>query len=288
MPFDLCILASGSSGNCTVLRTDHGAVLIDLGIGPTTTSRRLDGTGLSLDHVRAAVLTHLDSDHFTPHWVRQIVKRGIHIHCHVTRADALRKMARRAAWNARDLSRFDDLVVPFHRTFTPIDHLTFEPMTFSHDRDGSHGFVIRNSAGSIGFATDLGHVPPMLIERFTGVDVLCIESNYDPQMQLNSSRPGYLKQRIMGGSGHLSNEQSLAAVREILDRRASRSHPLPGRIVLLHRSRECNCPRLLRELFGQDPRIASRLVLTEQGRRTDWIPVSPGELSHHQQLSLSF
>jgi hypothetical protein len=90
-------------------------------------------------------------------------------------------------------------------------------------------------------------------------------------MQLNSDRPAFLKRRIMGGKGHLSNAESLAAVRQILDQAERQGRSLPGHIVLLHRSRQCNCPKLLQALFSADHRIKERLVLAEQNRPTPWL-----------------
>jgi hypothetical protein len=94
-------------------------------------------------------------------------------------------------------------------------------------------------------------------------------------MQLRSARPAFLKHRIMGGCGHLSNVEAFDAVRQILDA-SDRAHGrLPSHVVLLHRSRECNCPKLLRDLFYQDPRLTERLVLAEQFERTEWLSPRP-------------
>ena len=82
MSLELCILASGSSGNCTVVRTPAGVMLIDAGIGPRTTAKRMDGTGVTIRDIRAICLTHLDSDHFTPTWLGTLLNRGIKIFCH--------------------------------------------------------------------------------------------------------------------------------------------------------------------------------------------------------------
>ncbi|NJL31128.1 MAG: hypothetical protein HC898_05580 [Phycisphaerales bacterium] len=115
-----------------------------------------------------------------------------------------------------------------------------------HDDKGTIGYRIDSPGGSIGFATDLGRVPEPLIELFTaqgGVDLLAIESNYDPVMQRTSSRPWFLKQRIMGGHGHLSNQQAFELARTIVQQ----SHPgKPARIVLLHRSQQCNGVEIVR------------------------------------------
>jgi len=72
MSLELCVLASGSSGNCSVVRAPGGVILIDAGIGPRTTAKRMNGTGVSLRDVRAICLTHLDSDHFNANWVGTI------------------------------------------------------------------------------------------------------------------------------------------------------------------------------------------------------------------------
>jgi glyoxylase-like metal-dependent hydrolase (beta-lactamase superfamily II) len=69
MSLELCILASGSSGNASLLRTPAGCLLIDAGIGPRTLNKRLDGTGCTLADVRGIVLTHLDRDHFSFGWI---------------------------------------------------------------------------------------------------------------------------------------------------------------------------------------------------------------------------
>ncbi len=148
---------------------------------------------------------------------------------------------------------------------------------------GSHGFVLEHAGCRLGYATDLGSVPPGLFDLFDDLDILALESNYDPQMQMASPRPWVLKQRIMGDAGHLSNQQSYAAVRHILNRAERKGSPPPSHIVLLHRSRQCNCPDLLRRLFAQDSRIAARMILAEQDQPTGWI--RPGRRSAPQAES---
>jgi hypothetical protein len=103
-------------------------------------------------------------------------------------------------------------------------------------------------------------------------------------MQERSNRPWFLKRRITGGHGHLSNQQALAAVRKILDR----APRLPDHIVLLHRSRQCNCPDLLRALFTQDRRIAPRLTLAEPFQRSPWLRRTSHAPATGEQLMLTF
>src|SRR5207244_483864 len=115
-----------------------------------------------------------------------------------------------------------------------------------------------------------------------------LESNYDPAMQEESGRPWFLKKRIMGGKGHLSNLQTLAAVKRILDLAQAKSRRLPEHIVLPHRSRECNCPELLRPLSSRDRRIAPRLTLAEQFERTVWLRRKSMQPAMGEQLMLGF
>lgn len=258
MSLELCILASGSGGNASIVRSPTGVLLIDAGIGPRAFARRLDGTGVQLSDVSALCLTHLDGDHFVPAWANALTQLQIPVFCHVNKS--------------ADLVLGHPELVPLIRRFdetrfSPIDGWDCEPVAFSHDRLGSHGFVISGFGYRIGFATDLGRVPRYFFERFRDLDCIALESNYDPDMQATSSRPMFLQRRITGGHGHLSNSQAFAAICKVLDG----SRRLPDHIVLLHRSLECNCPDLVQKLFASDPRIAPRLTLAQQHERSPWL-----------------
>lgn len=276
MALELCVLASGSSGNASVLRTPAGCVLIDAGIGPRTMSRRLDGTGCTLGDLRGVVLTHLDSDHLAAGWLNAARKLNLRFFCH---RDVRPHLLARLGPEATALVRTFD-----GRAFAPLPGLTVTPIALAHDVAGSHGFVFDGFGHRLGYASDLGRVPPALLDAFGELDLLCLEANYDPQLQRNSSRPQFLKRRIMGGTGHLSNQQAFEAVGAILNR----SRRLPAHVVLLHRSRQCNCPALLRELFERDVRIRPRLTLCEQHSRTDWLRPRPLPPAPGEQMRLPF
>jgi len=274
MSLELCILASGSAGNAAILRSPAGILLIDAGIGPRTLATRLDGTGVRLTDIGALCLTHLDGDHFSLRLAPTLQRLKIPIYCHVDKVGAL-------ALCAPELVPF---IRPFEvASFSPINGLRCDPIHFAHDHLGSHGFVIDGFGYRIGYATDLGHVPSYFFEHFCELDCIALEANYDPKMQAESSRPYFLKRRITGSHGHLSNFQALAAIRKLLDR----ARQLPDHIVLLHRSQECNCPELVRELFSADRRIAPRLTLAHQHERSPWL----GRVAHHpyvgEQLTLA-
>ena len=276
---ELCVLASGSAGNCAAVRFGRRSLLlIDCGLTPRATAERLATVGASLDDVTAVCLTHLDRDHFAPVWGPTLVRRGIRLCCPADRVeDAV------AATGAVGLRR---MLVPFAdgRPFEPVPGLDVETLATAHDRDGSHALRVGHAGRSIGYATDLGTVPAELVRRLCGVDVLAIESNYDPAMQRASGRPDFVQRRIAGGRGHLSNAQALGAVKRVFTRCRRAGCSPPGHVVLLHRSRQANCPRLLRSMFAADPALRRRVILAEQDRPTGWLGGGPRE----EQLSLAW
>jgi phosphoribosyl 1,2-cyclic phosphodiesterase len=282
MSIELCVLGSGSAGNSSVVRTPGGVMLIDAGLGPRTVAQRMKGLGVGVADISAICLTHLDRDHFNLNWVGTILKLGIRVFCHEQRRRPLLQLAA--------VEGLHSLVEPFDaHPFEPLPGLAVRPVSLAHDAEGSHGFCLVTADHRMGFATDLGRVPDGLIDCFEGVDLLAIESNYDPVLQRGSGRPWFLVQRIMGGRGHLSNEQALDAVKRIVARTQTNHGKLPAHVVLLHRSRECNCPQLLRDLFSRDSRIAPRLVLAEQYERTAWLRADGAvRTESHQQLALSW
>lgn len=234
-----CVLGSSSSGNCSVLIHQFGAArritLIDAGLSPRRTRRHLASLGVGLDQIDDVLITHLDSDHFQTGWTRALSRRvRIRVHSrHVARA--------------RSLGLGVERLLPFEEPFRVARCVTVHPTLLAHDDLGVAAFRFvfdGGRAATLGFATDVGRVTTDLTTHLAGVDVLAIESNYCPVMQVRSSRPAFLKKRIMGGAGHLSNDQCRMAVEAIGPTR---------HVVLLHLSRECNTPQRAAELHEQAP-----------------------------------
>jgi phosphoribosyl 1,2-cyclic phosphodiesterase len=247
----MCVLASGSGGNCTVVAVGDGdarrVMLIDAGLSPRRTRRLLGDLGISMDQVRAVLVTHLDTDHWRWGWCTQlpesarVVLSGPHL-----------EAGRRAGWLPAWAGSWDG-------DFEAMEGVGVRPVLVEHDELGVAAFRIDIGGATLGFATDVGRVTPALIDVMRGVEVLAIESNYCPRMQEQSSRPWFLKKRIMGGRGHLSNQQAAAAVQEIAPRR---------HVVFLHLSRECNRPSLVAEMHrGGD----YEFTISEQFAPTRWV-----------------
>lgn len=265
----LTVLGSGSAGNCSALTVGGGArprlLLVDAGLSPRMVAMRLgEALGRRPDEATDLILTHLDGDHWRASWRRVVERHGIRVRVHAAHV--------RAALAAG---------VP-ERSIHPLagdeedlgDGLRLEPTRAPHDAAGSTAFVVEWASGResarLGFATDLGRVPDGLFDRFRDLDLVAFESNYDPALQDASGRPEWLKARIRGGRGHLSNEAALRALARI-----DRAGELRA-IVLLHLSRECNRRELVEELWRREaPHLADRLVVAEQSRPAPTVAATP-------------
>lgn len=263
MAIGLTVLASGSRGNAAAIAAGGRRVLVDLGLSPRMLRRRLAMAGAHpLEETTDVVLTHFDHDHLNAGWIGELRSRDWRIWIGRRHLDAARALGLPSG-------RIEAI-----RDREPVgDGLSLEPVRTPHDEHGSTAWVIEADDGEatarLGWATDLGRVPDELHERFRDLDALAIESNYDPLLQERSLRPDFLKRRIMGGAGHLSNEESLAAALRIAGASSLQA------VVLLHLSRECNDPELVRGLWRE--RAASllpRLVVARQDEPADAVRIT--------------
>lgn len=260
MPIAFTVLASGSRGNLSALRLGERVVLVDCGLGPRTTATRLGEIGVAPESITDLVVTHFDRDHVHPVTAPRLAERGVAVHF----ARRHRHRAMQLGLSGRAMRCFDD------DSFA-IGDAEVEPVRLAHDGDGSTGYVFERGGVRLGWATDLGRATPRLLERFVALDGVAIESNYDPELQARSGRPPELIRRITGGAGHLSNDQSLRAVRTIAE-----SSPHLAHVVLLHLSEQCNAPAVVRDLWRREaPEHAERLVIAQQRRATPTLRLDP-------------
>lgn len=245
------VLASSSAGNASVLVADtprgRRQILLDAGLSPRATRDALARLGLRLEDTAAVLFTHFDHDHAKASWAGVAKATGLRLAC----ARAHRREALGRGYPDGALVHFD----PDRGAFD-LDGLRVTPCENPHDEGVTIAFRIESEAGGLGYATDLGRGHDALVSTLRGVGVLAIESNYDPAMQLASARPEFLKRRIMGGAGHLSNAECADLVARIA------SGAPPEHIVLLHLSRQCNDPALVRTLWrARLPHLAERLAI---------------------------
>jgi len=197
-------LQSGSSGNCIYIEAGGVRLLIDAGITGVQAHDRLAAHGRDIRAVDAVIISHDHGDHIRHAGVYQ---RKFGIPIYVTPATLaaatarcnLGKLTDVRTFRASDKIRFGDVLV--HAIPTPHDGV-----------DGSV-FVVEAGKKRIGVLTDLGHVFKDLTRIVASLDAVFLESNYDPGMLAAGPYPAYLKQRIRGPHGHISNLEAAELLR---------------------------------------------------------------------------
>ena len=149
-----------------------------------------------------------------------------------------------------------------------IGDIQLSPFTIPHDAADPVGFVFRAEGVRLGFATDLGYIPPNVKAQLKGVDLLLLESNHDLEMLRDGPYPWSVKQRVLSRVGHLSNEAASEFLESEYDGQAAY-------VILAHLSENNNLPELARvaaerALNGRASLLANRLLLAAQNE-----PLSP-------------
>jgi phosphoribosyl 1,2-cyclic phosphodiesterase len=262
MAIAFSVLGSGSAGNCTLVTLESAAaarhLLIDAGLSPKMTTKRLAPLGVAVEQVSDVLLTHLDHDHLHAGWLEETPSFTWRVH---------RRHLGPATLAGIPLRRLE----VFDRPFT-LGGAAIAGHLMPHDEHGSCAFVIEHAGARLGYLTDLGRMPRQALRAFDGLDALAIESNYDRALEFASDRPAPLIRRITGGLGHLSNEQCLETVLAIA-RRGRLRH-----VALLHLSRHCNDPRIVRRLYARDaPHLLDRLTIASQRAATPLLRIGRAE-----------
>lgn len=230
----LTIFASGSSGNCALVSHGDTHLLVDAGISARRISAALAHWNLSPERLGGCLITHTHADHIAG--LATLTKRWP-LPLYAT-APAGRQLAYRLP------------VEHLLHTLEPPDSevigaITVRPIPTSHDAPGSAGYRFTAPDGrSACLVTDLGVVTDQVEEGVRGVDAAVIECNHDPDRLQNGSYPYYLKSRIAGPKGHLSNTDG-AKLCALCAQGGAHT------VVLAHLSRENNTPALARAAAAQ-------------------------------------
>lgn len=229
----LCSIASGSSGNCIYVGSDATHLLVDVGISGKRTEmglNELELTGRDLDGI---LITHEHADHIQG---LGVLARKYEIPIYATKG-TIEAIKATGSLGKVDGDLFHEIRAD--EKFTLKD-LTINPMVISHDAAQPVGYRISYGNKRVAVCTDLGVYNDYTVECLKGMDALLIEANHDVNMLQVGPYPYYLKQRILGDRGHLSNENSGRLLCRIL-------HDKLKTVLLGHLSKENNLPELAYE-----------------------------------------
>jgi phosphoribosyl 1,2-cyclic phosphodiesterase len=227
-----CSLNSGSNANCYYIGNEHDAILVDAGLSCRETERRITRTGLRMEKVKAVFISHEHIDHITG---LPALSKKFSLPVYITPKTL----------SGANLPVEDTLVRHFAANETVnIGTLQVTGFLKPHDAADPHSFLVSDGRVNVGVFTDIGHADKELIRHFKRCHAAILESNYCDTMLANGHYPPYLKKRISGKKGHLSNAQALELF--TLHRPKQLRH-----LVLAHLSKNNNDPALVNRLFSE-------------------------------------
>jgi phosphoribosyl 1,2-cyclic phosphodiesterase len=249
MSLYLASLNSGSNGNCYYISNGLDSVLIDAGISCRETERRMIRLGLPIRSVKAIFISHEHTDHTRG---AEVLSRKYGIPVYITGATYHHS---RLKLNPEKMNYFT-AGTPVH-----IGGLRVNPFTKWHDASDPHSFTVSADGLTAGIFTDMGIACEQVAYYLSQCHAAFLETNYDEGMLERGRYPLYLKRRIRGAEGHLSNLQAL-------DLFISHRSPRMQLLLLSHLSAENNHPQLVHDLFRQHANgtkivVASRYEETE-------------------------
>lgn len=248
-------LSSGSSGNCYYLGTESQGILIDAGIPVRMMAKSLKKEGIPIDgsHLRGVVVTHDHADHIRTVGVLANVH---HMQIYGTN-NVLNSIERSRFVNDTLFGHRNEIVCGKSFTLGGFDIMSFP---VPHDATENVGYHITAPGFKFTLITDVGHITPEIAHYAAQAEHLVIEANHDVEMLMNGGYPKFLKDRVAGPLGHLSNQTTADFLAKIY-------HPAMKNIWLCHLSKDNNHPELCWKtieyrLFAEGIRVGKDISLT--------------------------
>jgi phosphoribosyl 1,2-cyclic phosphodiesterase len=240
-------LQSGSNGNCIYVEAEGVKMLFDAGISGRQAEQRLAALGRDIRDVQALIISHDHADHLR---CAGVFQRKYGLPLYITRRTL-------EAGQTQNLGRLTDK--HFFRAGEPLDLGSVSVETIPTPHDGADGvaFVVKARRRRLGILTDLGHLFEGLAETVATLDAVFLESNFDPEMLDRGPYPDFLKRRILGRGGHLSNQEAAGLLGTAASDRLQWA-------CLAHLSEQNNDPDLARETHRRI--LADRFPLHMAGR----------------------
>ncbi len=230
-------LASGSTGNCALVRDGSAAVLIDAGISAKRITQALSALGITPSQLSGILITHEHSDHIGG--LATLTKN------YEIPIFAPRTVANHLRWSVAGVDAYISELKPGQES--TVGGFAVLPFHTPHDTPESVGYRVTGS-GVLGYCTDFGHVTDEILEGLSGAKTVVIEANHDLELLKNGPYPIYLKRRILSDNGHLSNDDCGGLAAELIRRGTKK-------LVLAHLSRENNRPELAHRCVSESLRV---------------------------------
>lgn len=217
----VCVLASGSEGNCTYVETEDVKLLIDVGMNTKYITQKLDELGVMAYDIDYIFITHTHNDHVGA--LATFIKKN----------KTTVVLSKSMFEDLESLQDYENVIISeetFIKGNTIVEHFKT-----SHDTNDARGYLIYDGEASLVYMTDTGYLNQKYFEKLYNKDMYIMEANHDVEMLLNGRYPKWLKTRILSDKGHLSNNATGFYLSKLIG-------PDTKKVVLAHLSHENNTP----------------------------------------------
>ncbi|MCP4146799.1 MAG: MBL fold metallo-hydrolase [bacterium] len=226
----VCSLSSGSNGNAFFIKTGTDSFLVDAGISCKQICLRLKHIQSDISEIKGIFITHEHSDHI----------KGITV---LLKKHPIPVYMTKKTYNNSDVSidqKYLNFIGPSDKLF--VNDTVIQSLPKSHDAGDPTLFCFYYKGKKISVITDAGYGCDNVISSIRDADILFLESNYDEQMLRNGYYPGFLKRRVAGRNGHLSNDLAGSLIQH-------HASPKLEYVFLSHLSENNNTPKLAMDTF---------------------------------------
>ena len=250
----VCVLASGSKGNSTYVETEQVKLLIDAGMNCKYINEKLNEIEVTIKDINYVLISHLHTDHISA--LETVLKQS----------KATLLMTQTMFNELENIRNYENIIIYDEDVY--INDLKITAIKSSHDSPDSRNFIIESGSSSVVYITDTGYVKAKYFNVLKNRNVYLMESNHDIEMLNNGPYPKWLKKRVLGDYGHLSNNASSFYLTKLIGENTKK-------IILMHLSEVNNTKEksldTLRNTFTDYNILFDNVEVSEQTSKSELI-----------------
>ena len=247
----ISVLASGSKGNSTLIKTDKLNILIDAGMNYKYLKEQLEYFNLLPSDINYIFLTHTHKDHVNA--LDTFLKHNNPTVC----------LGSKMINDLKYLKGYDNII--FLEQLLELEDTLVECIKTSHDTSESLGYIFTSNNKSLVYITDTGYINNKYFSKLSNKNMYILESNHDVEMLMHGKYPAWLKSRVLSDKGHLSNKSSSFYLSKFIGNNTNY-------IVLAHLSEENNTPIIaldtLKETLKEYEIDFNNIFIAKQNEKT--------------------